>query len=418
MKRRAFLKKGSIFSAGLASGPLVYPFLKGERFLKNEGQAPSLVAKDVQVLVLDGPPRKRGQIHGEALKSKIKEVIAKWKDFLHESRHIEPDKYINKFLEETNFLPAIKKWTPDLLEETEGIGEGAGIDFKTIYAFQLLDEEWLFGRKIVLESVAPNPHHCSALGVFNQEDYPAIQAQNMDIPDYGDGFQVLLHIKHQNSSLESFVFTYAGLVVLNGMNNVPLGLCCNTLDQLNNSTDGLPVAFFNRGVLGQTTLEGAVQFVHNIKHASGQNYIIGGTEKVYDHECSANKVCQFVPYQEAARVYHTNHPLMNDDQSIYKEMRQKMTAEEKKQMPLNSEIRFSSLEKKLKDTLKKVTVETVQAILSSHDHPQHPICRHKKPSGGSMTIGCTIMVLSSSPELHFAPGPPCTTAFKIYRFKS
>jgi len=34
-----------------------------------------------------------------------------------------------------------------------------------------------------------------------------------------------------------------------------------------------------------------------------------------------------------------------------------------------------------------------------------------------MTIGCTIIVLSSSPELHFAPGPPCLTEFKTYKFK-
>jgi len=64
-------------------------------------------------------------------------------------------------------------------------------------------------------------------------------------------------------------------------------------------------------------------------------------------------------------------------------MREKMTAEEKKQMPLNSEIRFSSLEKRLKDTSKIVTVETVQAILSSHDNPQHPVCRHEKPVEGA-----------------------------------
>lgn len=416
MKRRTFLKKGAMLTAGLASSPLMFPLPNKGSFLKKDEMTSSFVAKDIQILVLDGPPRKRGQIHGETLKPKIKEIIIKWKDFLHESRHMNPDEYINKFLEETNFLPAIKKWTPDLLEETKGIGEGAGVDFRTIYAFQLMDEEWLFGRKPILESADPKAHHCSGLGVFEQEDYPPIQAQNMDLPSYSDGFQVLLHIKHRNSALESFVVTYAGLIVLLGMNNIPLGICCNTLSQLNYSVDGLPVAFIIRGLLEQTTQEDAMKFIHDIKHASGQNYIIGGKKKVYDYECSANKISRFVPYEGSSRVYHTNHPFVNDDQSMYKEMLKKMTSDKKKQGSSNSEIRFNSLERRLKDPSKKVTVETVKSILSSHDHPQNPICRHKQPKGGGMTIGCQIMVLSSSPKLHFSPGPPCMTEFKTYNF--
>jgi hypothetical protein len=418
MKRRTFLKEGSLFAAGLASSPAAFARLNGGRFLNREGQAPSRAAKEVPLLVLEGPARKRGQVHGETLRPKIKEAIARWKDFLGTSRRGQPDKYIDRFLGETGFLPAIKRWTPDLLEETEGLGEGSGVDFKTIYAFQLMDEEWLFGRKTALEGAETGAARCSALGAFDQDDYPALQAQTMDIPGYADGFQVLLRVKHRDSSLESLVFTYAGLIVLNGLNNVPIGLCCNTLDQLNYSTDGLPVAFFNRGILGQRTLEDAVEFARKVKHASGQNYIIGGKEKINDFECSANKVIPFVPFPGAARVYHTNHPLVNDDQGIYRELQKKMTASGKDPGPSNSEIRFESLEKRLKDTSKKVTVETAREILSSHDDPRHPVCRHKRPDGGSMTIGCSIMVLSSPPELHFAPGPPCLTEFRTYNFLS
>jgi hypothetical protein len=405
-----------MLAAGLAAGRLTAPLFGGERWPTGQGPALSSLAGEVPVLVLEGPPRKRGQTHGEALRPKIEEAIAGWKDFLSNERRSHPDTYIHRFLEETNFLPAIKKWTPDLLEETEGISEGAGVDFKTVYAFQLLDEEWLFGRKTALEGRQPGAVQCSALGAFAQEGYPALQAQNMDIPSYADGFQVLLRIKHPGSRLESLVFTYAGLIALNGLNNVPIGLCCNTLDQLDNSTDGLPVAFFNRGVLGQETLEGAVEFVHGIKHASGQNYIIGGKGKIYDFECSANTVSPFVPFEGAKRVYHTNHPLVNDDQGISREIQKRERGEGREQGLSNSEIRFDSLAKRLRDPTQNVTVETAKAILSSHDHPQHPICRHKKPGGGSMTIGCSIMVLSSPPELHFAPGPPCMTGFRTYGF--
>jgi len=405
MKRRAFLKNGAMISAGISAYPFLSLTPEGDKVLgKGDVIAPGL-GSEAKVLVLEGPPQRRGQIYGESLKNKIEEILFQWKELLHSSRKVHPDQYIKKFVEETDFLSAIKKWTPHLIEEVQGIGEGADIDFPTIFAFQLMDEEWLYGAKAALNRKIEAPPRCSGLGAFGQADSPAIQGQNMDLPKFSDSFQVVLHIKHPESSLESFVFTFAGLIVLNGMNNRPLGVCCNTLSELNHSTDGLPVAFVLRGVLEQSGLEEAVAFIQTVKHASGQNYIIGGKEKVVDFECSANQKAQFVPTKDATRVYHTNHSLANNDKDI-----------SKKQELSNSETRFRSLEKRLKDSPKNLTVEKIKTILGSHDHPLHPICKHKAEEKPGLTVGCSIMVLSSSPEFHFAPGPPCMTEFKTYRF--
>lgn len=418
MRCRNFLMNGAILMAGMATTPSIYPFQNRGLFIGKKERVTSPLEDNLQVLTLDGLPRKRGQIHGEALRSKIKEAINCWKGFFPKFKHMNQDEYINKFLEETNFLPAIKKWTPDLLEEVKGIGEGAGVDFKTIYAYQLMDEEWLFRRKTTLEAPEQEASNCSSLGVFKQASIPAMVAQNMDIPNYAHGFQALLHIKHPNSSLEILAFTYTGLIILNGMNSRPVGVCCNTLSQLNYSFHGLPVAFVLRGILQQPNHEEAVKFIHQIKHASGQNYIIGGKEKVADYECSANKVSRFIPYDGANRVYHTNHPFLNDDRSTYREKQKRLSQDEKTQGSLNSELRFRSLETRLRDPEKIITVETVKSALSSHDHPKYPVCRHKKTERGAMTLGSTIMVLSSSPEMILAPGPPCLTEYKTYKFSS
>ena len=80
-----------------------------------------------------------------------------------------------------------------------------------------------------------------------------------------------------------------------------IGICCNELPQLNHAADGLPVAFVHRGVLAQSTLDDAVAFIQQIKHATGQNYMIGGPQKIVTYECSANKVSQFVPPAGATR---------------------------------------------------------------------------------------------------------------------
>jgi len=263
----------------------------------------------------------------------------------------------------------------------------------------------------------PQAHHCSALGVFGQEGLPTLVAQNMDIMSYEDTYEVLLHIKHQDSSLESFVYTVAGLIALCGMNNHSLGICCNTLLQLDHRPDGLPVAHIVRGVLSQTEYSGATKFVHNIDHASGQNYTIGGPNEAASFECSANKVSRFIPYEGAKRVYHTNHPLVNDDQGTYRKIIKKLPEDKKPKSPGNSEIRLAALEKRLKDPAVRITVETAKSALCSHDDPENPVCNHiPEDGGGGFSFGSLVYELGDSPELNLAPGPPCSTEFKVYTF--
>jgi predicted choloylglycine hydrolase len=414
MKRRTFLKKSALATAGFAVSPLVSSNFNITSILQkgiNKNKSENI--DDLQIITLEGTPIHRGQIYGETLRQKILEIIKLWKNNLHQSLDMDPDKYLSQMLEDTNFLPAIQKWTPDLLEEVRGIAEGAGVDFKTMYAYQLGDEDYWYGRDRRIEITLKRANKCSVLGVSDGGSRKTILAQNMDIESYTDGYEVLLHIKHQNSPIESLIFTYAGYISLTGMNNAPLAVCVNTLLQLNYSTDGLPVAYVIRGLLEKPNLHEAVKFLHSVKHASGQNYAIAAPDKVVSYECSENKVSQFIPYKGATRVYHTNHPLVNDDQSKHKEMLKNFGFDKKKRPTSNSEVRFNFLKDKLKDTSQEVTVATVKSILGSHEIP---ICFHKQSEGGGMTAGCIIMELTKSPTLHLAPGPPCSTPFKDFKF--
>ncbi len=414
MKRRTFLRNGAVVTSGLAIGPW-FPGARRDpakaRLLFASGEASRL-----EVVTLTGSPLERGRIHGETLKAKIGDVIRIWKEELRKAYNLDPDKYINEFVHNTRFLESIKKWAPDLMEEVRGISEGSGIDIQTIFAYQLPDEEWWYGRNRSLGLSLGETRACSALGVSKQKDLPSLLAQNLDLPSYFDGFQTLLHIKAQSSGLEAYVLTTSGFIAACGLNSKSVGICCNTLLQLGQRPDGLPVAFIVRRVLEQPTQAEAVKFIREIKHASGQNYTIGGPDEISDFECSANKVTQFVPAGATGRVYHTNHPLANDDQGIYQEILKGIPAKDRPKTPGNSEIRFAALEKRLKDTSQEVTVETIKSILGSRDDPQNPVCREKADGGGACTFGCIIMELSSSPQMSLAPGPPCSTEFKVYKF--
>ena len=412
MDRRSFLKKCLCCSASLCvyrpSSIFPYEIRAENRTFKTD------FSKKLRILELKGTPGERGRIHGETLRSEIKELVGTWKNDLGNSLKSDPDKYIEEFINKTEFLKAMKKWTPDLVEEVKGISEGSGIDYKSVYAFQLPDEEWWFGRERRIELARSQRMNCSCIGVWGQDGYPSLVAQNMDIPQFFDGYQILKRIKYPDSDLESYVFSVAGLIALNGMNNHSVGVCVNAILQLDNRRDGLPVAYVNRGILSQISFEDAVDFVQNINHASGQNYIIGGKSKVRSFECSANKKVEFLPQRDAKRVYHTNHPVVNDDTGIFDELLDKYFPDRKKRTTLtNSEIRQNFLESKLKDESKKVTVDTIKSILGSHEVP---ICFHRREGSFSFTAGCTIMVLSDKPEFVIAPGPGCSTEFEKYEY--
>ena len=76
---------------------------------------------------------------------------------------------------DTDFIPAIEKWTPGLLDEVRGIAEGAKLPFEEVYVFQLADEIWSMGAWAMREK-------CTAIAVDRRGDQPTLVAQNMDIP--------------------------------------------------------------------------------------------------------------------------------------------------------------------------------------------------------------------------------------------
>ena len=361
------------------------------------------ILSGLRVLTLEGPAIRRGRTHGQLLKPQILEAIKRWKADLSFTG-MDAEKYPHEFVQESGMLEAAKKWTPELLEEVRGVSEGSGVDFDTLFTWNCQDEDWwfrVFEKGVTLEKLWG---HCTALGCSRERELPCMIAQNQDEPNYYDGLQVLLRIKREES--DTYVFTAAGMTgALSGMNK-SLGVCVNSLLDLNHSKSGLSGDFIVRELLAQPTFDDATDFLHKVKHASGINYVVGGPDEAVDYECSGNKVSQFIPHDGSRRVYHTNHSLANDDK--------------RSPLPRNFEelfsgtnARFRYLESQLKDA-RPVTVEKIQSILASHEIP---ICSHNthEPRGSS-TAGSLIMVFSPKPELLFAMPPPCRLDYQKFTF--
>jgi isopenicillin-N N-acyltransferase-like protein len=370
--------------------------------------------KTVPVIELSGDGYNRGFQHGTVLKKEIAAVYEKWKKNISNSTGKDPDTVLNAFRSAINFEPITRKYCPGILEEMKGIAAGSGQRYEDVYAFQLVDEFWIYLDK----QRKSNNHHCSGMGVAATTNHPAYIAQNLDLENYMHGYQVLLHLAPTKTEPEQYILSCAGLVALAGMNEKGIGLCLNTLMELKASEDGLPVAFMIRGILAKQKGTDAMKMLQTVKHASGQNYILGIADSVYNFEASSNEVVRYIPKgSDGSLVYHTNHALVNHDvKEWYKNYHQQVLAGETKNR--NSETRFASLEKRLTSRAYDMSVEIIKTTLRSKDDNYNPVCRAWREGGGGFTFSSLIFTLSGKRSLQLTYGSPDRSEYREYFFTS
>ena len=182
--------------------------------------------------------------------------------------------------------------------------------------------------------------------------------------------------------------------------------------------DGLPVAFIIRGVLSKQNGIEAMQFKKTVKHASGQNYILGIADSVYNFEAPANQVVRFLPKAgESAIVYHTNHALANHDlKEWYKKYHEQVLAGETKNR--NSEIRFASLQQRLNITSADISTDVIKTTLRSKDNAANPVCRACKENGVGFTFSSVLFTLGGKRSVQLTYGSPDQSKYKEYFFKT
>ncbi len=268
-----------------------------------------MTSSSTVTVCLDGSPRHRGQIHGESLRATIRDLLSVWDADVGEEVDMDLTSYLRRFEEETDFVPAMERWAPALVEEVVGIAEGANIPLNVCRCLQCMDEHWTHLDRLQGTGV---PSTCSTVAVGPRGERATLLGQNMDLPKFLDGFQTLLRIRDEDAGMELLVPSYAGFLGLFGLNSAGLGLVVNAISQLRQATCGLPVSFMVRSLLRCGSVAEAEAFLKIAPHASGQNYLLGDSAGFVALECSEGSV---VPLSERACLGHTNHPLANPEVS-------------------------------------------------------------------------------------------------------
>ena len=335
---------------------------------------PTVDVVEDRVVTARGSSHELGRAHGEALRPLIHDAIDAWA--MSETE-------VAGFLGATDFLTPMRTHTPGLVSELEGIAEGAGLPFATVFAYNLLDEGWWWARR------GRDIYGCTVLALLDGGEARPVLAQNMDLGERNNGFQVVLRLAPDDGPAVT-VLSMAGCVGLTGANDAGVGVCVNTLPMLRHRARGLPVAAVLRGVLSRRSRPEAAAFVRSVPHAAGQNYAIGDGAGLTDLEADANGISE-VSFEEG-RFAHTNHPL--ESPSV-----EKADAEG----VVNSQRRLTRARERLASA--KTAADLAQ-VLEDRDAP---ICATGE--GGRWTFGSILMTLGVPPVVRVALGPPDRNAW-------
>lgn len=360
--------------------------------------------------ILDLPgrdPRARGHAHGEALRVEIRELLALWDESLGSLYGIGKERYVAHFQEATRYIVTTERLAPSVLAEVRGIAEGADVPAADLLAFQHVNEEFELGPAFAAEA-------CSTIILPPSASRPALIAQNLDLAQYLDGYQILLKCPMADGSGEILALSVPGMLSLNGMNSHGFAVCDNTVNQLRPNPGGLPAYAIYRLLLEAKTLAQAVNLLERIPPATGLNWVMGDPGAVVMIERSG--FAAVASPGGAKPVYHTNHPLTCSDWAGVG------AAGERPRPSRSSYLRFASLHQRLHDTESDaLRIEDLRAVLSARDDPDYPVSRDGGRNEDDLAIGftlaCSIFELDPvRPRWHLASGPAHCTEMRVFEF--
>jgi isopenicillin-N N-acyltransferase-like protein len=295
------------------------------------------------------------------------------------------------------FASPIQEHAAFLWEELEGLARGSGVPVARLLILQARAEV----RRAVA-AVPPVPDlelECTSFAVAGPRAGGAtFIGQNVDLAPFLEEFGVVVR-QHPRDAPAALLYTTAGLLGHNGMNEAGVGVCANFIDDPAGWGEGLPRYLLSRLALRETCAEAARAAALAPPRAASRNLLIAdeaGT--LLDVEALRREAA--VLRDVDGLLVHANH-LEAPAFAGYE------TPAE------NSLTRRARLSELLRDAPSPLTVADVQGFYRDHAHTPHSLCAHPYPGRNLKTVVSMIGDLTHR-ELHVAKGPPCGAPYASY----
>lgn len=341
-------------------------------------------------LEINGNYRDIGYETGRVFKKNINGIIkrrAGWHKGLMETlRSKKALKYSDKL------LALAKRHFPKIIQEMEGIADGAGIHFDSLWAMNIKSE---------LGVIRSEPPGCSSIFVHNDKDMWLFHNE--------DG-----HTAYQNSmftikasppsGISYIAMVYPGIITGNGpsVNSRGIVQTTNYIGSVK-SEIGIPRYIIGRAILEAKDLEEAIQIATFEPRTYPYHHnIISLSEKKY---ASVETIPNISEIQYPGGLYcHTNHLLFDNTGQFQNEDQEYKNSSSISRYTVIHE-RLESLDKN------EVQQDDIFSILSSHESKPYSPCRHPEEDVFGQTLGTAYIDVNSG-EFRLYKGNPCESVAK------
>lgn len=365
-----------------------------------------MMRKDLfPVIVAAGTPYEIGLTHGREAKKQIDVSIDTYKAMFWDYSQIKWEDACNYA---RTFIPTIREYDADYMEEIKGIAEGSGYGVDEILALNVRSEIVLQGAQVNESQVDGG---CTAF-VFTPkltETGTTLLGQNWDWKMTEQAGCIILHIK-QTVKPDITMVTEAGIIGKIGYNSAGIGVALNALAS-DQKVEGkvLPLHIAMRGMLDSQTLSDMIRATTSQPLSCCAHYMIGSA-KGEGMSLEVGPADFDALYAEDGFLAHTNHFIT--PRLMYVKDTTRIALPDSFQ-------RLGRLRTMVKDLERKVGVADIKRMMQDHTSYPDSICRHEdllEPEGKRLgTIFSIIMDLERE-EMYFAPGNPCNTEYHLMKF--
>ncbi|RTZ98461.1 MAG: hypothetical protein DSY89_09615 [Deltaproteobacteria bacterium] len=346
----------------------------------------------IPVIELDAAnPAERGRIYGETTRAIIHQILGVYKALFGETSGCTWKKIL-LFLEP--YAQKATAFAPDLVEEIDGIAQGAGLSFEEVFAIN--------ARSEILLDLGVRSNECSALAVLPEAtcNQTTLLAQNWDWHDDILPCQVILKIGGNDVYPPMVTFTEAGQLAKIGMNGSGIGLTVNNLSP-DRIRPGVPWILVSRRILTSTHFSQAMGYALSAPAAHPMNFLIAHRDgEAVDIETAPGE--NHIIFPDGNILSHTNHYLRPCLQFV-----------DQASQDANSStyIRQHRLQKRLKSMDGRIDVAGIREILKDHFDYPFSICAHNclriLPDQLPASTGLSIVMDLAAGRIFYNPGNPC-----------
>lgn len=261
------------------------------------------VVSPFPLIDVSGTPSERGRAYGEQARERIGLSISLYASQLEKFGFAREE--ISRF--SGLFLPRLREWAPDLVEEMEGIAAGANVELTSILMVNARTEVLQLARRE--KGIADDePDGCTGAVILPDatRDGRLIHGQNWDWRAECAETSIVLRIKRDDGP-DLLTFTEAGGLARSGFNAAGIGITANYLESDRDYREiGIPLPFIRRRALEAAHFADAVRVVA-ITPKSGSNNMILSTAEGFavDLECAPDEA--FSIYPDNDLIVHANH---------------------------------------------------------------------------------------------------------------